>query len=56
MKIVKINNIPSNVGAYVVGNPTKEESDKAGSFSMLVFFSIVLGTVYLNYKYITGKL
>ena len=56
MKVIKINNIPSNVGAYVVGNPTKEESDKAGSFSMLVFLSVILGTVYLNYKYSTGKL
>lgn len=56
MKIIKINNIPSNVGAYVVGNITKEESDKAGNFSMLVFMSVIAGTIYLNYKYSTGKL
>lgn len=56
MKIVKINNIPNNVGAYVVGKATKEESDQAGNFSMLVFLSVIAGTIYLNYKYNIGKL
>ena len=56
MKLIKINNIPDNIGAYVVGQATKEESDKAGQFSMFVFMSVIMGTIYINYKYNTGKL
>lgn len=56
MMIRKINNVPSNIGAYVVGRISKEESDKAGQITGTIFLLIIAGTIFLNYKYHTGKL
>lgn len=54
MKIIKINNIPSNIGAYVVGNETK--TSKNDKIAMFIFVSMILGTILINYRYSTGKI
>lgn len=54
MKTVKINNIPSNIGAYVVGNELK--TSKNDKIAFFIFGFMILGTILINYKYSIGKI
>ena len=52
MKIVKINNIPKNVKALVVG----QESQAQKYTPFFIVALMIGGTLLINYKYATGKI
>jgi hypothetical protein len=52
MKIVKINNVPKNIKALVVG----QESQAQKITPFLIVALMIAGTVLINYKYATGKI
>lgn len=54
MTIRKINNIPNNVSALVVGK--QDDQEQAVGFLKFISISVILGAIYLNYKYYTGKI
>jgi hypothetical protein len=53
MIIRKINNVPQNIKALVVGQAT----EKKESLAPFIFVALMIGgTVLINYKYATGKI
>ena len=52
MKVIKINNVPKNVRALVVGQESQTQK-------LTPFFIVALmigGMILINYKYATGKI
>ena len=56
MKVRKINNVPRNISALVVGKDTPEQAEKSINVLKFIIIAVLAGTVILNYKYYTGKI